>query len=149
MRFDDHRILCSTRNGSRGWRRCIVWPIRSVWAIMACSSTSILDIRVLLWCFYTMAPELYKHWRTHFDLSDDVNLQYFLGDPGYMGAKMFIIRHSGLNKHLLIWMITPSRHSTRSTRATLYMWSGKLEGASENMHDWCRGLMQQAQTYSH
>ena len=45
------------------------------------------DIRCLRNC------DLYQNWRNYFTVDEDVGIgEYFLGDPGYMGAEMFVLR---------------------------------------------------------
>jgi hypothetical protein len=41
--------------------------------------------------------ELYENWRTFFTHSNDVT-EYLLGDPGYSGADMFIMRRIGVHE---------------------------------------------------
>lgn len=68
-----------------------------------------------------MAPELYKHWRKHFDSNDDVNFQYFLGDPIYMRVEIFILRHIGLNERPSYMHGNIINTFNRCTHATMYM----------------------------
>ncbi|CAK5164851.1 unnamed protein product, partial [Aphanomyces euteiches] len=37
---------------------------------------------------------LYKRWRDYFTIEDDY-FEYLLGDPGYIGEEMFIMRRIG------------------------------------------------------
>jgi DDE superfamily endonuclease len=71
--------------------------------------------------------ELHANWPDYFTHTDET-IEYVLGDPGYSGSDMFIMRELAFMRFLLDQVVGQFMPATRCTQGVEFKWNGESAG---------------------